>query len=403
MRIALLTNGLFPWIVGGMQKHSSNLLREWAIMGVDLEVYYTQAPCYPEDSEIHKTLLPGCSTGTVRFIASPPSWLPYFPLHHYADCYVESCRIAECFIQESRGVDFVYAQGFAGYKLLRMKQRGARFAPVGCNLHGLEVLQPFQNGVGDRLLKCVSRPMSLWLLRNSDAVLSLGGKLDDLIWRAAPGARILRSGNGIATEWCFEQVTHHVGPRRFVFVGRYTRRKGLHILYEAVRAMQSDANFVLHLVGDIAESDRLSDSRLIYHGPIADEREMRALLREMDVLLCPSLAEGVPTVILEGMACGLAIIATDVGATQELVDESNGTLIPAGNAGSLQSAMLKAIAQDSVSLTRLRLRSLEKARMFLWPRVAAVALEEISGLCNGETGKKSMPTSAMATSESIWR
>ncbi|MCX6929289.1 MAG: hypothetical protein NT154_39625, partial [Verrucomicrobia bacterium] len=49
--MAFLTNGLFPWVVGGMQKHSANLIREWARMGVDLDVYFSEGPGYPPPQE----------------------------------------------------------------------------------------------------------------------------------------------------------------------------------------------------------------------------------------------------------------------------------------------------------------------------------------------------------------
>ena len=55
----------------------------------------------------------------------------------------------------------------------------------------------------------------------------------------------------------------------------------------------------------------------------------------------PSLSEGMPTVILEAMARGKAVIATDVGAVSELVSEENGVLIQAGSVEELSNALTR--------------------------------------------------------------
>ena len=377
MYLALLTNGLFPWVVGGMQKHSSNLIREWARMGVDLDVYFTQAPGYPAAAQIQEALVPNQTAGRVRFFASAPSWLPYFPLHHYADCYMESCQMAGQLMRESPKAEFIYAQGLTGWKLLRMKQHGVQLPPIGVNLHGMEALQDFKGGIKERLLKWVGRPIERWLLRHADVALSLGGRLDDIIRKVAPQAAILHSGNGIQHEWLCDHVEIHKGARRFVFVGRYAHRKGLHVLYEAIQHLSSELKCEFHLIGDISEANRCKDDRLVYHGPIVNETSMKSLLRQMDVLVCPSLAEGVPTVVLEGMASGLAIIATDVGATSLLVDSDNGYLVEAGDATALRFALANAADMTTGALLQLRKKALEKARKHGWPHVARETLKGI--------------------------
>jgi glycosyltransferase involved in cell wall biosynthesis len=382
MHIALLTNGLFPWVVGGMQKHSANLMREWAGMGIDVDVYFTEEGPYQVGDRLPADLLSCGLPGRTRFYGCRRSRLPYFPLHHYADCYVESCRIAEQFAKESRKVDFIYAQGFTGYRLIQMKRQGIPLPSIGANLHGLEALQQINIGPQERLLKFVSRPMHRWILQAADVILSLGGRLDELILRAAPKAKILRSGNGIAHEWITDSVTQNSGPRRFIFVGRYTRRKGLQFLYEAIRGISTGPSFELHVVGDIPNSCRVADPRLVYHGPINGEERLRKLMRTMHVLVCPSLAEGVPTVVLEGMASGLAIIATDVGATASLLTQQTGWLIEAGNALVLRKTLLKALALDEPELLRIRQAGVDRAWDFEWRRVAEHTLKEISDFIN---------------------
>jgi sugar transferase (PEP-CTERM/EpsH1 system associated) len=67
-----------------------------------------------------------------------------------------------------------------------------------------------------------------------------------------------------------------------------------------------------------------------------DRKDIPELLRSMDVFVLPSLAEGISNTILEAMASGLPIVATDTGGTPELIEPGdNGLLVPVGNPAAL--------------------------------------------------------------------
>ena len=80
-----------------------------------------------------------------------------------------------------------------------------------------------------------------------------------------------------------------------------------------------------------------------------------------------------PTVILEAMARGKAIIATDVGAISELVDASNGRLIPPNDVKALANAINK-IKTDVVKGSN---NSLSKVTSFTWGEIAVRFLDEL--------------------------
>lgn len=64
------------------------------------------------------------------------------------------------------------------------------------------------------------------------------------------------------------------------------------------------------------------------------------VLRSFDVFVLPSLAEGISNTILEAMATGLPVVATDVGGNAELVDEGrSGVLVPSADPDSLAAAL----------------------------------------------------------------
>jgi sugar transferase (PEP-CTERM/EpsH1 system associated) len=72
------------------------------------------------------------------------------------------------------------------------------------------------------------------------------------------------------------------------------------------------------------------------------------LMRAMDLFVVPSLAEGICNTILEAMATGLPVIATDVGGNPDLVQPgATGSLVPAGKPEALAEAMAAVLSDDA--------------------------------------------------------
>ena len=138
-----------------------------------------------------------------------------------------------------------------------------------------------------------------------------------------------------------------------LFVGRIDPQKGWRVLLEAMNsAMIRSSTWRLIMVGDGPERDDLqarlqqdSDSRTRWLGRRDD---VPALLAAADLLILPSLWEGMPNVVLEAMAAGKPVIATDVEGSQELVAPGEtGWLVPAGDSQALASALNEADADPS--------------------------------------------------------
>ncbi len=122
---------------------------------------------------------------------------------------------------------------------------------------------------------------------------------------------------------------------RLVFsVGRLSPEKGHRFLLAtapAVLARHSDAYFLV--LGDGQERNRLVrqaqllgvSARVIFCG---FRQDAAALMRQGDLLVLPSLTEGLPNVVLEAFAAGLPVVATDVGGVGELVRPGTGWLVP---------------------------------------------------------------------------
>jgi glycosyltransferase involved in cell wall biosynthesis len=141
--------------------------------------------------------------------------------------------------------------------------------------------------------------------------------------------------------------------REALFVGRLDRRKGIHVLLEAVAVLRDRLDtFHLTVVGD--GPDRAWMERRVVEGGLKtfvtfagplDETGVAEAVRRADLLVAPGLAEGLPVVIMEALASGVPVVASAVGGVPELVRHGEtGLLAPAGDPEGLADAMADLLA-----------------------------------------------------------
>ena len=134
-------------------------------------------------------------------------------------------------------------------------------------------------------------------------------------------------------------------PLRFVFVGYLSAAKGVPLLLDAWHSL-GNVNAELWLVG--STSERLASlvpplPGLRSVGRVSHS-DLPAMLCQCDVLVLPSYFEGFGAVLLEAMAAGLPIIATDSTAAPDLItDGVEGYVIPTGNGEALSGAIKRFI------------------------------------------------------------
>jgi len=80
------------------------------------------------------------------------------------------------------------------------------------------------------------------------------------------------------------------------------------------------------------------------------------------------------------MACGNAIIATDVGASSLLVDAENGWLLPLGDSQALSLAIQDAIDIPQADLVKMRLSSLDRISSFTWAEIGKRTIQTLRSL-----------------------
>jgi glycosyltransferase involved in cell wall biosynthesis len=141
---------------------------------------------------------------------------------------------------------------------------------------------------------------------------------------------------------------------RLLVVGRLESEKGHSLLLDAVAELRDrDVSVALELVGDGSARGRLEararalgiDRQVVFAGKDGGDG-LRARYARADLFCLPSLGEGVPVVLMEAMAAGLAVVATAVGGVPELVEDGvSGTLVAPGDPAALADA-IAALAAD---------------------------------------------------------
>lgn len=123
------------------------------------------------------------------------------------------------------------------------------------------------------------------------------------------------------------------GRCRFVFMGRLVDWKRVDLLLEACTQLRAQ-DMELHVLGDgplraplEAQARSLGlDGRVVFHGMLPQER-CSELLTQSDALVLPSLRECGGAVVLEAMACGLPVVATNWGGPADYLDAQSGILV----------------------------------------------------------------------------
>ena len=379
MRISLLTPGITPYVIGGLQRHSFNLVKHLARLGVEIDLYHTD---FSDAKDIDA--LEGL-TDTERkkinsiAIAWPKS--DNFPGHYVRELKHFSATAYRHY-QQRPVTDFIIGKSLTTWHFGEAKRCGVALPPIGVNFHGFEMFQSPAN---------IKALLENWLLRpdfyhhahKADYLFSYGGRITKLIQERlqVPSEQIIETPGGIDSSWLVNQITTISKPLRFVFVGRYERRKGIQELHAAIQAnpaWQNQASF--RFIGPIPEDKQLFLPLVSYAGSIRDESLLRNELCRADVLLCPSHSEGMPNVILEAMASGLAVLATDVGAVRLLVNSSNGIRLPQVSVEGISKGINQLLKLDENQLQKCKQTSLKHVQSFTWDHIALSTLDRLQNI-----------------------
>jgi glycosyltransferase involved in cell wall biosynthesis len=247
--------------------------------------------------------------------------------------------------------------------------------PYTLHLHGAEYHQ-FWNP--DHKLRSA---LIAWLFSGAARILVLGSVWKRFVLSRLPTLedRLVIVPNATARP----SLAHLGGGDRvhILFLGRIGARKGVPELGDALYRLRDDARWRATIAGDgyVAEARAKAAEmglvgRVVLPGWVGPDA-VAELIANADILVLPSYHENLPISVIEAMAAGLAVVATPVGAVEDIItDSETGLLVPPGDVDALTVALKKLI--DSPAL-RLRLgtaaREVHRQRLDIVPYVETMS------------------------------
>lgn len=213
---------------------------------------------------------------------------------------------------------------------------------------------------------------------------------------SGPGSKgkpIIKIPNALSTEYERISILENQ-PRAFprnvnwkiVSVGRLAKQKGYDNLIKSMPAVLiKHPNAHLTVVGEGKERATLQAliSRLHLNDHISligQQPNVAEILIASDLFVLPSYFEGLPTVILEAMACGIPVISSRLPGVMEIIeDKESGLLVEPGNVVDFANAISQAMESES-ELNRIRTAAFQRLENFQMDVIAREHLQVYQGI-----------------------
>ncbi len=274
--------------------------------------------------------------------------------------------------------------------------------PFSVTVHG----QDFMSDLGSPVLLGA-------ICKEAAFVVAVSDFTRDLLARQCPLAvgKIVRIHNGISLDRFPFQTPAARRVPLLLSVGRLIPLKGhVHLLNACAQLREEGVAVQCEIVGDGPERANLEaaigrmklDGAVRLAGPLTQE-EVAGRLAAATAFVLPSVMEAggatdiLPTVVLEAMASGRPVIASDVGGVPELIaNEKSGLLVPPGDAKALAGAIRRVLAEPDFAKS-LAAAARDRVEKHFRPAAAAESLRELFVKNARSTGKASAPVDGSPT------
>lgn len=239
-------------------------------------------------------------------------------------------------------------------------------------VHPAPIVGTFHAAGGSAAYRWLS-PVLRWMATRIDVRCAVSPEARAMAEEALGGTYELLF-NGIEVEhFASAEPTPSDDPAIF-FIGRHEPRKGLDVLIEAMSELPAGVR--LWIAGEGPDTTGLrarasGDPRIEWLGRISEDEKARRL-RGARVVCAPSLrGESFGVVLLEAMAAGTAVVASDIAGYRNVaVDERDALLVPPGDAQALAKALTR-LLDDHDLADRVREAGSARARAFSMDVLAA--------------------------------
>jgi glycosyltransferase involved in cell wall biosynthesis len=257
---------------------------------------------------------------------------------------------------------FLYPDGYAALRLGK-----ALSVPVVARAMGSDI-----NNIGDRITAMHTRTV----LRGADFLVMVSSDLrKKALAMGTPPEKIRTIVNGCDTSvfhmrdrlQAREKLRIDPAAQAVVYVGRIDVNKGLRELVEAAVSLHTERpSLHVYLIGEgpdksIIQSsiDANSAAGYIHALPPCAFDDVATWMAAADLVTLPSYMEGCPNVVLEALACGRPVVATNVGGIPEIMSSECGSLVPSREVPPLARALASVLDRswDAAAISARQSRS----------------------------------------------
>lgn len=362
MRIAVVGPLEFPGRQGGMSRHIEEVYARLAARGHEVTVYCRRALAGAEHREMR--------VEAVRAVGRSP-----------LDRMTYSASASRRAAATTPDIVHYHSYSNSGWSFLPHR----RGCAVVMTVHRLEWLDEKWGPLGRAMLRA-----NAWVThRSADAFIAVSREFEDYLRVHVPAARpVVRIPNGVTIPDTIEDDA----PARLGFptgdyllaVSRLVPEKGLDVLFDALDRIATGGTALALPVAIAGQARQPSAySAGLEHRADAAPTPVRllgvqpaptvhGLYRGARALVAPSRAEGNPLTVIEAMAHGVCVVASDIPPHRELLGDT-GLLVPVGDAGALADA-LRRVAAEPVLARELGARArerIERSDEYQWDGVAS--------------------------------
>ncbi|MCX6043483.1 MAG: glycosyltransferase [Chloroflexi bacterium] len=375
MKVCVVTTVFPRWLGDGEGAFIWQFVRALAQSGIDLRVVAMHSPgtatheyfenieivrppyWWPQQAEMLRKDGGGLPINWRKYRLARVQTLPFAFIHTLTASHF------------ARGCDLIHAH----FTL------SAAAACVGRQRHRCPVIATVQ---GSDIYQVPQYPGGAWFTRTTlnacNRVTALSRSLQDTtVALGVPRDKIEVIPNSIDTSQ-FTPPTAKAREKIILFTGWLIKRKGVEYLLRALPAvLQACPDYRLVVIGEGPEEANLKalatnvaiHEQVTFAGFLPQEG-VRAWLQRAKLFVLPSLEEGLGVVVLEALACGTPVVASNVGGIVDMVTETVGALVPATDVSALASAMIQILANDQ-EWARMSMRAREHAvANFSGPQIA---------------------------------
>ena len=171
---------------------------------------------------------------------------------------------------------------------------------------------------------------------------------------------------------------------QLIFAGRLSKEKGIEILLETASQLPNNYHLLIAGSGPLEEKVRkLSDEKTnLHYLGYQSKQNMLSLIRGSDLLIQPSLEEGISSTLLEAMACGTCVLGSDIEGISEVIENNKtGLLVEPNNSDELLNKILYLLPKKEKRLSMAN-EGLERVKKYDWKIVGKLYLNFYESLLN---------------------